>query len=405
MQKLNCVDKFYWLFKPDSGPLTPSHWSFSALSLWRSCPRQWWLKRAQYSHLDSDYFPDTISPAAFQGQVIHKLLEEFSKHQGSGYENLNQAFKEFKLRPTTIQVTEELLQQYDENPRVNAQQLRSGLSIDSFMNLFKKLGRTHFSSSVKASAIYSRNKPSVTIRNGAEVWLKIDSPPIHGVLDILHDGHIVDLKTGVEKDDDREQIRFYALIYWIFSGNRPESLKLFYTKTSEYQFIDVPTESELETQRESIQQEITSVNEDIESDSIGAKPAEEKCRWCSVRQLCGSYWSSVETELLRSKGLEESIRDGQSDSFICDINVEALPASWSLGFPCIGTAFAQDLGEVHVNINTDRCPKISDKRPTSARILKAIVRVEEGKWVVGMGKMTEVFWVSGKSSQLVDSGA
>ena len=136
------MNSFYWLRKPASGPSQPSHWSYSALQSLRHCPLQWWLLRASYPHIPEGNYPTPSSPAAFQGQIIHSVLETYSRYV-RGHENPQHTQESFPIRKIVNQICDELLQQQAKNPRADINQLKARFSLNRCINLFKKLRRSH----------------------------------------------------------------------------------------------------------------------------------------------------------------------------------------------------------------------------------------------------------------------
>src|SRR5690348_14406593 len=69
----------YWTNQPLEGPMPPNRWSYSALSLWRTCPLQWYLARAEYEGMGSPGYPARPTAQAIQGQAVHAALQNFAK--------------------------------------------------------------------------------------------------------------------------------------------------------------------------------------------------------------------------------------------------------------------------------------------------------------------------------------
>ena len=391
------MNSFYWLREPISQPSPPSHWSFSTLQSWRHCPLQWSLLKSKYTHVPEGNYPTSLSPAAFQGQIIHSVLETYSRFVRE-HKDSQPIQKSFPIRKIVQQRCDELLQQQAKNPRVDVNQLKSKISLNRYINLFKRLRNTHLTLPSHPSSPQEKTYSSTSTKNGAEIWIQADNPPLRGCLDIVYNDNILDLKTGESKPSDKEQLLFYALLYWLKEERLPKSLKIYYTQTSEYVEIEVPSESEIRNLSEKLRHEIETINLALRNKTVRAEPEEKKCKWCPVRHLCNSYWTSHKTELLRATSLSMISCGNHEEAHWCDIHLESLPGSWNLGFPCIGMAYSPGLGEIHVNINQARCPDGSDDAPLSAKVLNAQIKQQENQWHLSVGKFTEAFWISGMSS-------
>src|SRR5690606_2315295 len=123
-------------------PKSPRYWSYSALSVWRSCPLRWWLENSQYNG-DQRRYPRRMHSSTVEGIVVHRVLDRFAgfiKEQlATGpmeYETLRASFA---VRTETLRQLEEVCQQeLRSNPRIDVELLRGRVDIDACVNAFRR---------------------------------------------------------------------------------------------------------------------------------------------------------------------------------------------------------------------------------------------------------------------------
>lgn len=280
------------------------------------------------------------------------------------------------------------------NPRVDLDELVRKVSLDDCVNAFKRLAtqcRTPLSLSITRSDEEhgsSRERREPPIPEGAEITVSIDDPPLMGRLDWFSYGAVVDFKTGDPDPGHQDQLRFYAMLVWVASGELPKELSLFYSRTRQRVTVRVPTVDELRELRRKSHDEIAAIRDNISS-TPEARPTEENCPYCQVRQLCNEYWLSARTASLRlnSHTLEHS------DVGWCDVELlDLLRPQGALGVT--GRVESPGTGEVLVAIDPNRClPPATGGRRVSARILGARVTREGSEIRVSLGRNSEVFWL------------
>jgi hypothetical protein len=230
-----------------------------------------------------------------------------------------------------------------------------------------------------APYVVSDGRPPVE----AEEWqIEVDDPPLMGRIDQVRYGTLTDYKTGEADESHLEQLRFYALLWWLRYGRRPVGLRLVYPDSAAIVPVNVPSAIELERQTEELREEIREAALLIAAGG-SAIPMETTCRFCPVRQLCPEYWSSDDTLALRSIA---------GDSGFADVRLTQLPPGWSPGQVLTGTGIVEvgggELSAVIV-IDRSRCPA---ELPSAARVLGARVVSREAGLQVRTTPLSEVFW-------------
>ena len=211
----------------------------------------------------------------------------------------------------------------------------------------------------------------------------------------MTDGVIFDYKTGDPRPEDEQQIKYYALLYWLETATLPKGLILCYNKTN-YK-ITVPIEFELKI----IQSDLKRILDDLSSSiSMGKplkpKPSESNCSLCDVRQLCDTYWNMEDGSVRLRKVHNNFEHEPKSQDFLADIRVESIPETWSTGSGMFHKYHSNDLNmEIHLRLRASLCPSVGNLRPSAGLILSAQCRISEDRktCTVSAHKNTEVFWI------------
>src|SRR5262249_55196790 len=117
----------YLLAAPTEPATRPAHWSWSALSVWRECPRRWWLLNSRYAGLAGHRYPTAPSQAAWRGDLVHAALEEWWRlRRTAGAQPMHfDAYGFIKQRFHAL-----LGEWAAHNPRVDRDRLAAGFSLD-----------------------------------------------------------------------------------------------------------------------------------------------------------------------------------------------------------------------------------------------------------------------------------
>jgi CRISPR/Cas system-associated exonuclease Cas4 (RecB family) len=400
------MDRLYWLRAPIAAPRPPDHWSFSSLGVWRGCPKQWWLERAAYPNVSGIGYPPKIHHTALRGRLIHRTLEELAKAtmservDGVVQPTPAAAVGTFPVRKVMRNALESLLSDISKtNPRSDVEELRSRVSFDDCVNLLKAIltstppnaSRATPQKSTDASPSHG-DRPQSRL-NGAEVSIEVRSPPIAGRLDFVESGAIVEFKTGAPADAHLDQLRFYAMLWWLRTGRPPTSLSLLYAGEHALRRVEVPGEGDLRDSAERVSVEISAIEGALADSAVSARPDIETCKRCSVRQLCDEYWSAPATEQLRGVRGGGAGLVADAGSSRADLELVSLPESWRVGEACIGQVTSISVGSLRASIPAEKCPPAGSHRPSRARLLGAILRAGPRGPEAFATQETEVFWM------------
>lgn len=384
------MDPLYILRPASAPPEVPPRWSFTTLAEWRSCPRRWALRHARYPNVRTKTYPERYGKALLQGRLVHDALEQFLASRREPDAGIPFSLrKALRARLHTI-LTEEAAS----NPRLDTAGLYGAVSLDEcaarFLALVERMDLPPIARGPRPRT-HVGSRPSVPPTEAEELPIDRKEPPVWGRIDRVQGGILIDFKTGEPDDAHPEQLRFYALLWWLQYRTVPRGLRLVYTGRSEPIDIPVPSPEELRREATAIQAEIAAAKAALQTPEVPAKASVDTCRFCPVRHLCREYWQSGATAPLRS------LPDG--DAGYADIRLSKLPAGWIPGQAMAGSAtaeFGSHSLAVRVFIDRSRCP--SDKLlPLAARILGTRVERTGDTFSVKVTPTSEVFWELGST--------
>lgn len=385
------MNPFYELRGPDAPPHLPDHWSFSALTEWRSCPKRWWLHRAHYPNAPTPY-PQVPSGAALKGRIIHHALEKFTEHivlaARNGWVDYSKLRAAFPVRHVMREyVASDLKTELSANPRIDAGRLLAHVSLDDCVNAFKEAAESSLRRLISGRLSPSPEAPKSGPVMGAELWLETEDPRLCGRLDLVLGSAVYDFKTGDPDPNHSDQLQFYSLLLWLETGTLPSSLTLVYTKRGEVKDVEVPTPPFLASLRSRYAEEIARIKDTYHQGNPPARPEVEACRYCPVRHLCDEYWNSKATQSLR---LGAHVLDElhSNETLWLDVQLEDVNAAQASG-SLVGYAQVTGVGKVRVSVAPTHC---ASGRWTQARILRGSVQREESGLFVRVGGRTEAFW-------------
>lgn len=304
---------------PEEWPDSPEWMTYSTATQVEACPRQWALQRGDFPEVwDGFGYPPRTSLPILKGRVIHRSIEailnalqerdpstppEAVLKQLGGYSVIAEGEVESVLKEKVAA-----------NPRMQKQaaDLESDLR-DSVGELRDKVQR-HIVRLDKIPAPKERathdqgkteEKKSDASRRGplpngvhAEQWVQASSVGWGGYIDLLSLGsdhcEISDIKTGKAKESHADQVRLYALLWWLDGdlnqeGRVADTLRLRYS--SETIEVPAPDETQLENLRHQVKKRGEEVRALIDESPPPARPDQEVCSRCDVRHLCDVYWS------------------------------------------------------------------------------------------------------------------
>lgn len=327
----------------------PDWFSFSSVVEGEACPRRWSLRRAAYPVLwVGNGYPDLPHLPALMGVVIHKSLETIiGALVRSGCTSTQDVEAVSVLRSlggysaVIRMATGERVLELENNPRCrsrldyisrelnlrSAEMRRTAQSVPSRSSFAAGVGRPH--SVERATQSESQLTSHRYLSNGSYTEMSLRSAKLRmaGRADLvtLNDGvvHIMDYKAGKPTAHHAEQFRLYALLW--FRRDGPDPARPYATRlTLSYPNHDVevhpPSADELNTMETETVARLKDLCDQLAADPPEARPDEEECRYCPVRQLCDPYWRAFATDVL-AEGFSD-LRD--------EVIEESGPRSWRL---------------------------------------------------------------------------
>jgi len=332
-----------------------------------------------------------------QGLLVHAVLDALKRNRpgGPGGQERTQAPESPRAlaKQVMVRLLRDLMQ---ENPRSNLDWIRARLSVDDCVNQVKHvIRRTRPPAPLPAPIDEAcvRGATSSLPSSGSEVWVSVDTPPIAGRLDVVDEIGILDYKTGEPSEAHHDQLRFYALLWWLRTNQLPKSLRIEYLHSGEEAYVPVPSEGELREQAKALVREIEEIASCLRDGRFEARPNVKRCRHCPVRQLCEEYWRSEDTLALRQPVPHEETEELLGLRHVLDIELHPLPPGWKPGTPCAGRGEVAEIGPVQFAIDRSRVPSESPRVPRAARILGAGLVKEPGDWRIVLLRSSEVFWL------------
>lgn len=294
----------------------PAMWSNSSLKEVEACPLRYALSRADYPDLWEQHgYPRLPIPAAIRGNVVHGALEIIVKaFVRAGCSNGSAgAVAVLRELGGYTKVAEDVLgvqlAQLDGNPRVSAhrrEQLTRSLTewvpeareqIQTYLNRMD-LRPSNGSGTMPSTADPSTRYPART-GDHPEKELVAEELRLKGRIDLLSidkDGvRITDFKTGAEDPAHHDQLRLYALLWHADLTVNPDGLpvtELVAAYPDHDVSVTVPIAADLAGLGDETAVRIEAAEAAIAADAPAARPG-EKCGLCSVRGLCGPYWSGA----------------------------------------------------------------------------------------------------------------
>lgn len=386
------MDPIYWLRQPVEAPEAPRCWSHTALTAWRACPRRWWLLHARYDNVRDGKYPQLFGVSAVQGRLVHAALEEWRKSLRRG-----DSAPRFDARRFIKHAFREMLNgDVGRNPRINRGRLEAAFSLDECVRqvyaLAGGLGSSPMAGAQSAAEECAGGGPP---SDAEELWVEVEDPPICGRIDQVRDWRLIDFKTGEpDLDGHRDQLLFYAALWWLRFGTLPAGMEIRYPDAT-YP-LEVPEPSALTAGVVALRRELASIGSALAAPPSSAKPAVETCRHCAVRQLCPDYWADAPTRSLRGLPTHTAGTITAAPPFR-DIRVTSLPAHWEPGKALHGEGQLEGGEAIDVMIPVAQCPDAGSARPAGVTVLNALVSNGGGGWRAKLTSASEVFWEAGRS--------
>lgn len=302
-------------------PGTPALWSYSSLKEIEACPRRWMLSRADYPTIwERRGYPSLPVVAAIFGNVVHGVIEELTMEFGAAGITSPSAGDVVGIlgalggwRGIVLAAVEREVARLHGNPRVSAERLdrvRTELirrSPEAADHVKAFLGR-----GTLPAAVTTELRGGSTVADGpklrhpagpgvhAELTVTPESLRVTGTIDQLivddTDVTVTDFKTGLEDDVHGDQVRLYALLWYLDGQTNPDGVlatQLSVAYPSHERSLAAPDTTELQTLEAVTTARVVAADLVTMTPPPIAIPSDENCQYCQVKQLCDAYWPAV----------------------------------------------------------------------------------------------------------------
>lgn len=266
----------------------------------RISPSQFYsMKNCAYKSLLAEAFDKKpllpLSPSAYFGTVLHKMLELISKRIIKSEDDFNTEFNR------QVKELEDELQQK---------------GFDFFVPLKIKLRNFGLKKIQLKKHLRSESEQTKSLNDikfYSEKWFESKDKLIAGKVDlIIEDGNkieIIDFKTGAITQDSlddeseiysdvknqfKEQLKLYAILYFENTNKFPTTLSLI--DLAKNKFTVEFSEQECNKLYQEAKNLLKSTNDSISSKSFSANPGEENCKFCLYRPACSFFNAKLETD-------------------------------------------------------------------------------------------------------------
>jgi CRISPR/Cas system-associated exonuclease Cas4 (RecB family) len=266
----------------------------------RISPSQFYsMKNCAYKSLLAEAFGKNpllpISPNAYFGTVLHKMLELISKGTVRTEEEFNRMFDE------QVKAVEEILQRQGYDFFIPLQKNVKDFGMKKI--LLKKHLRILSEQPIKTSSV----------KYHSEKWYESKDKLIAGKIDLVieagEEAEIIDFKTGAithdvlddagetfsdVKEEYKEQLKLYACLYYENTGRFPTALSL--VDLVKQKFSVSFSHSECNSIFDEAKKLLHSTNESIVKGTFVANPTEANCKYCLYRPACSFFLKQLETD-------------------------------------------------------------------------------------------------------------
>lgn len=266
----------------------------------RISPSQFYsMKNCAYKSLLAEAFDKKpllpLSPNAYFGTVLHKILELITKGIVKNEDDFNTAFDK------QLKIVEDFLQE-------------NGFGF--FVPLQRKL--RNFGLKKIQLKKHLRNEPKQQTNLGdvnfySERWFESKDKLIGGKVDLIIENNdnieIIEFKTGAitqdclndeeelysdVKEEYKEQLKLYAYLYFENTNRFPTTLSL--VDLTNQQFMVVFSEEECKIIYDEAKNLLKTTNNCIRTKSFSATPTEVNCKYCLYRPACSFFIRKLETD-------------------------------------------------------------------------------------------------------------
>lgn len=266
----------------------------------RISPSQFYsMKNCAYKSLLAEAFDKKpllpLSPNAYFGAVLHKMLELIAKGIVKSEADFNVEFDR-KVR----ELEEDLKQK----------------GFGFFLPLKVKLRNFGLKKIQLKKHLRSESEKTTSLDNikfHSEKWFESQDKLIGGKVDLVIENEkeieILDFKTGSitqdcsddegetysgVKNEYKEQLKLYAHLYYENTNKYPTALSL--VDLAKQKFPVQFTEQECKSLFDEAKSLLKSTNDSINTKSFAANPKQENCKYCLYRPACSYFHKKLETD-------------------------------------------------------------------------------------------------------------
>jgi len=296
--------------------------SFTALQLLERCPLQWALTNGSYPQIWTDKgYPTKPSVAMLQGQVVHSAIAVVLRclaHAGCQSSTDRCAAEALRKQGGLALIVEDCvdsaIRQACGNPRLefsltalenrvrgNAGSLRERVQLLLSQVDLPRGIRT--ANSRRGGTLHPRSRRPLTQGAHSDVVLLAPDLAWKGIADLIAiDGTrcaIAEFKTGKRQENHELQILLYSLLWFHDrvlnpAGEPARKLTLLYADGAVN--VTPPDPGELASLATELLARSRRVLGSIQPQPPSSRLEPDSCRLCGVRQLCESYWDSLEQD-------------------------------------------------------------------------------------------------------------
>lgn len=396
---------------PGQWPEPPTSMTVSTLAQIEACPRRWGLSAASYPDVwHKRGYPPRPNVRAIEGIVVHSSVERITKELiRVGCPSLQDAVAVKVLQGlggyTTIltECIEQSLKRIAESPRIRGLEAFMAKSLRAKLPELRTRVQTLLTRARLPSLSGIETRDHTQTRRAlppgafAEIEMRGTQIGWKGKADLLvvtSDGcEITDFKTGAPDPYHRFQMAVYGLLWSLDTDLNPKArpvkrLTLAYSDKD----IEVPalTNSGLEEFKGSVRARGESACLAVAKDPPQARPSFNNCPHCTVRHLCGEYWTTA---------VQEDIGAALPNESFVDIELELTkqhgPKSWDAVVIC--SAYADPGNSALVRYSESPMDFQPGQRVRFLSVNVATddhIETEQTATIVNMGALSEAFVVT-----------
>lgn len=311
------MSPLHGLVEPTAWVETPTRFSFSSLSAIERCPRRWQLIRSAWG--EHSEWPERTHPSALEGRIVHAAIDRlfralarrgrpdfatdafrqavdevhFWQSFADDIERCNAALATHPLPGAAFRIRTPPAQLANRAIRLLRARYRpAGGSLGDALDAPPHAAvpdRTRSRGSLALDPL-----PQLR-RRGLLGELRLTHPtlPLTAVLDLVEHSaegtRIIDFKTGDPSEAHVEQLRWYAVVWWRRTGERPSRLVL--QGLDGQQVIDADEETLLDAEAR-MRDAIADARRQLDRRPAVARPG-PACGGCAVRARCDEGWASL----------------------------------------------------------------------------------------------------------------